>query len=122
VSARSELGATGERLAVAHLEAKGYRVLARNRRLPPWGEIDIVAERDGLLVFVEVRTRRGGTFGDALASLTAAKRGRMVRAALRYAALHGDDAPPGRIDVIGISLDGQGRLLAVEHIENAVEG
>lgn len=121
MTARGALGAAGERLAAAHLERGGYRIRARNVRLPPWGEIDIVAERDGTLVFVEVRTRRGETFGSPLASITAAKRSRMLHAAGRYLTDLGDDAPPARIDVIGVSFDARGVLRAIEHVENAVE-
>src|SRR5437764_1228707 len=107
---RAGLGAAGERLAAAHLAARGYRIVGRNVRLPPWGEIDILAEHDGVLVFVEVRTRRGDRFGDALASITATKRARMLRAATRYLMQFGDDPPPARIDVVGVSLDTWGRL------------
>ncbi len=118
---RRELGAAGERLAAAHLERAGYRVRERNVRVPPWGEIDIVAERDGVLVLVEVRTRRGDRFGDALSSVTLAKQQRMRRAAQAYLGALGDDAPPARIDVVGVTLDSAGRLVSIAHIENAVE-
>ena len=53
---RRDLGDFGERLAAAHLEAKGYRIRERNFRTRE-GEIDIIAERGGTLVFVEVRNR-----------------------------------------------------------------
>ena len=122
VTPRTGLGLRGEQLAVAHLEQQSYRVRARNVRLPPWGEIDIVAERDGVLVLVEVRTRRGERFGGPLLSLSPAKRRRMLRAARVYLARLGDEQPPARIDVIGVALDARGRLAAIEHIENAVEG
>ena len=121
MTARAGLGARGEQLAAAHLERQGYTVRARNVRLPPWGEIDIVAERDGVLVLVEVRTRRGDRFGGPLDSLTPAKRRRMVRAAYAYLSRLGDDPPPARIDVIGVSLDLRGRLISIEQVENAVE-
>ena len=56
--ARRDLGAFGERLAAAQLEAKGYRIRERNFRTRE-GEVDIIAEHGSTLVFVEVRTRRG---------------------------------------------------------------
>jgi putative endonuclease len=122
MTARSQLGATGERLAAEYLESHGYQVRERNVRLPPWGEIDIVAARDGELVFVEVRVRRGDRYGTPLASVNPTKQRRMRRAAARYLTRLGDDAPPARIDVIAVELDNRGRLLSVEHVENAVEG
>jgi putative endonuclease len=118
---RQRLGAAGERLAARYLEGQGYRVVARNVRLPPWGEIDLVAERDGTLALVEVRVRRGQAFGGALASITPAKRARMVRAALAYLATLGDAAPPARIDVVAVTLDRLGRPVRIEHVVNAVE-
>ncbi len=118
---RRRLGAAGERLAARYLEGQGYRVVARNVRLPPWGEIDLVAERDGTLALVEVRVRRGQAFGGALGSITPAKRARMLRAALVYLAALGDAAPPARIDVVAVTLDRLGRLVRIEHVINAVE-
>ena len=69
---RQALGAFGERVAAAHLEAKGYRILERNYRRRE-GEIDIVAVSGGCLVFVEVRTRRGKERGSAVESVSPAK-------------------------------------------------
>jgi putative endonuclease len=121
MTARAGLGRLGERLAAAHLEGQGYRLLARNVRLPPWGEIDLVAEKAGILVLVEVRLRRGERYGGPLGSISPAKRARMLNAARAYLLARGDEARPARIDVVGITLDGRGRLVGVEHVENAVE-
>lgn len=119
---RMEWGALGERLAAEHLVASGYVLVARNVRVPPWGEIDIVAERDGVLALVEVRLRRGSRFGEAAASIGAAKHRRMRNAALRYLALQGEHAQPARIDLVAVALDSRGVLLGIEHLENVVEG
>lgn len=118
---RRRLGAAGERLAARYLEGQGYRVLAQSVRLPPWGEIDLVAERDGTLVLVEVRLRRGQAFGGALASIGPIKRMRLLRTALAYLATLGDAAPAARIDLVAITLDRAGRLVHIDHIPNAVE-
>ena len=51
---RKEIGKLGESIAVQFLEGKGFRVIARNYR-KPWGEIDIIAEKSGMVRFVEVK-------------------------------------------------------------------
>ncbi|MDO8616045.1 MAG: YraN family protein [Dehalococcoidia bacterium] len=115
---RRALGDFGERLAVQHLLAKGYRIRGRNVRIPE-GEIDIVAERGELLLFVEVRCRRGRSMGTAVESLTPAKQRRLVALAEAYG--QEDDLPPERrIDVIAVDLAPDGRLLSLQHIEGAV--
>ncbi|UCH86890.1 MAG: YraN family protein [Dehalococcoidia bacterium] len=115
---RRDLGAFGERVAVAHLEAKGYRIRARNFRCRE-GEIDIVAEDGDCLVFVEVRTRRGDAFGTPAESETAAKERRLLTVAQAYLQEHPDVPPNQRIDVVGVELS-RDRLLAVQHIEGAI--
>jgi putative endonuclease len=117
---RRQLGDFGERVAVAHLEAKGYRIRERNFRIRE-GEVDIIAERRGTLVFVEVRTRRGETFGSAAESVTASKAARILAAAQAYVQATEDCPADQRIDVIALSLASDGRVLSLEHIEGAVE-
>ena len=116
---RRALGDLGERLAVQHLLAKGYRIRERNFRFRE-GEIDIVAELGDLLAFIEVRCRRGGAMGTASESLTPAKRQRLVGLAEAYGQT--DDGLPERrrIDVIAVDFEPSGRLLSLEHIEGAV--
>ncbi len=82
---RKESGAHAEALAAAHLEAHGLAIVARNFR-NRYGELDLVARDGDTLVFVEVRLRRSGDFGGAAASITAAKRTRLVAAAQGYLA------------------------------------
>ena len=91
-----------EDLALAHLQAAGLQLAARNYRTPGrgGGEIDLVMrDRDGTLVFVEVRSRSGGGFGGAGASIGAAKRQRIVLAARHYL-LRLPSPPPCRFDVV----------------------
>ncbi len=118
--ARRDLGDFGERVAAAHLEAKGYRIRERNFRVRE-GEVDIIAERGGTLVFVEVRTRRGESMGSAAESVTAAKAARILAAAQSYLQTVEDCPADQRIDVIALSLASDGRVLSLEHIEGAVE-
>jgi putative endonuclease len=116
---RRALGDLGERLAADHLRAKGYRIRETNFRTRE-GEIDIIAEADGTVVFVEVRCRRGDSKGSAVESLPAAKQRRLVALADAYEQQR-DGLPEGRrIDVIALDLSPQGRLLSLHHIEGAV--
>lgn len=121
-SERAALGAFGERIAAGHLRRAGYEIVATNVPVRPFGEIDIVAWQNGVKILVEVRTRRGDRYGGAAWSLTPTKQRRMLRAATAYLATLGDDHVAARIDVVLVNLDRRGRLIGIEHIENAVEG
>jgi len=117
--ARRALGDFAERLAVQHLESKGYHVIDRNFRTRE-GEIDIVAQLDDLLTFVEVRCRRGALMGTALESLTPAKQRRLVALAEAYGQAHQGLPPERRIDVIAVELSPEGRLQSLQHLEGAI--
>ena len=118
--ARRDLGAFGERVAAAHLEAKGYRIRERNFRTRE-GEVDIIAQHGPTLVFVEVRTRRSNALGSPAESVTAAKAAHILAAAQAYIQAAQDCPADQRIDVIAVSLTPDGRVVAVEHIEGAVD-
>lgn len=117
---RRRLGDLGERLAEQHLLAAGYHVREKNFRTR-LGEIDIVAEKAGVLVFVEVRTRRGSTMGTAAESLTPAKQKRLVSLAASYAQTRSDLPEGRRIDLIAVDLAPNGKILSLQHIQGAVE-
>ena len=76
-------GAQAEALAATFLERRGLKVLARNYRCR-MGEIDLVAQDGATVVFVEVRSRTSSAFGGARASITSAKRQRLLKAARHY--------------------------------------
>lgn len=113
------LGDLGERLAVQHLLAKGYRIRERNFRVRE-GEIDIIAEYGDLLAFVEVRCRRGDAMGTAGESLTPAKQRRLLGLAEAYGQARDGLPAQRRIDVIAIDFGQGGRLLSLDHIEGAI--
>lgn len=111
--ASSCTGRAGETIAAAFLEMCGYRVLARNMRCGPL-EIDIVAERDGRLALVEVRTRSSTSHGRPEESVRFRKRHNLRRAAAHLAATRPDLAGrPLRIDLIAIERSAFG--LALRH-------
>ncbi len=107
------VGDGGEDRALAHLLRAGLRLVERNYRVAGGprvrgGEIDLVLrDRDGTLVFVEVRTRATRSHGGAAATVSAVKQQRLVRAARHYL-MRFASPPPCRFDVVAI--DG-------EHIE-----
>lgn len=118
---RPSLARTGEDLAAEHLARRGYEVVARNARTR-YGEIDVIAHRPGLLVFVEVKTRRrDGGAGSALEAIDRRKTVRVRRLAAAWLA-----ETPGRpraedlrFDVIAVTTDASGRLLELDHLEGA---
>ena len=98
---RQQLGIVGEELAVAALIGRGYAIVAR-RYSTERGEIDIIAEDGGTLVFVEVRARATGEFGRAAESITAAKQRQVTRMAIEYLARKAIADRPCRFDVVAI--------------------
>ncbi len=98
-----EAGRSAEARARALLEREGLTFVAGNVRYR-FGELDLVMEDGGTLVFVEVRERAGIRFGGAAASIDARKRLRLSRAAQRYLqqAFGSRRVPPCRFDVVAI--------------------
>lgn len=89
-------GARAEDLCAELLRAAGLRLLERNWRCRV-GEIDLIAEEKGTVVFAEVRSRSGAGFGGAAESITSAKRSRLIAAARLY--LYGRPEANCRFDV-----------------------
>ena len=100
-------GDAAEDAALAHLLGAGLRLLERNYRVGGGpnrhaGEVDLVMlDRDGTLVFVEVRARADASHGGAAASVTATKQRRLIYAAQHYLQRHASP-PPCRFDVVAI--------------------
>ncbi len=116
---RREVGILGEKIAVEYLKTRGYVIRETNFRSRE-GEIDIVAEQDDYLVFVEVRTRKSLHFGTPEESVTRAKREKLIEVALVYLQAHRKLPPFWRIDVVAVELDQQDKPSRIELIENAV--
>jgi putative endonuclease len=113
------IGFLGEQLAAQHLQSHGYTIIERNWRFT-LGEIDIVAQQGETLVFVEVRARQDENTENAFASITPAKRRKMLRAAYAYASAHNlPDNALWRIDVIAVAFP-RGKHPLIEHAEDAL--
>lgn len=96
-------GEQAEQLACHYLQARGLRLTQRNYHCR-LGEIDLIMEDRKSLVFIEVRYRRKGRFGDAIDSITPAKRTRLIAAAQHYLQRTGGaQNKPCRFDVVGIT-------------------
>jgi putative endonuclease len=116
---RAKLGAAGEQLAAGHLQRLGYVIIERNHRTR-WGELDLIAHADGTLVFVEVKTRRrSARAGSPFEAVGPRKQAQVRRMAAGWLAQvhdrpHAEDL---RFDVIGVTVDGAGALVELEHRE-----
>lgn len=116
---RQSLGILGEDLACAELLRRGYAILARRYRTR-FGEIDIITERDQVVVFVEVKARRSRRFGTAAEAIPIWKRRRIAAMALDYLAWTGRLTRRCRFDVVAI--DGVGTpAMTVRVIEDAFQ-
>jgi putative endonuclease len=116
---RHQFGQAGEAWAEQFLRAKGYRILERNLRTS-LGELDLVAEDSGVLVFVEVKARATDAFGGALLAVDRRKQAKLVKLAAQYMAQRHLSDKPCRFDVVLV----QGQPSSheqIEHLQNAFE-
>jgi putative endonuclease len=110
-------GERGERMARWYLLLHGYRILGRNY-LCPLGEIDIVAMKGEVIVFVEVRTRQAEAMLNPLESINNLKLANMIEAARHYMTSHGRSGSRSRFDIISIRSAGPLKN-RIHHFQNA---
>ena len=115
---KKHTGERGEDIAAWHLQGKGYNIVARNWQCTR-GELDIIATKDEVLVFVEVRTRHAPNTEAALISITPRKRERLIASAYTYIEEQALDNPLWRIDVVAVALPRYGQPI-IEHVEDAL--
>ena len=115
------VGSLGEEIAARFLRAKGYKITGRNVKTY-LGEIDIVAERRGTIIFIEVKTRRSDGFGPPYNLITRKKKKKLIQCTFSYFGLKGTKDKPRQIDIISVELDNaSGNVKQIEHFENAIE-
>ena len=113
----TELGARGEDAAADGYRRRGYRIVARNWRCR-LGELDLVAERRGVLVFCEVKSRRGGTsFGSGYEAVTWRKQAKLRALAEAFLQATGTRPQAIRFDVASVTV--RAERSAVEVFEDA---
>jgi putative endonuclease len=113
---RGALGRAGEEATVAAYEARGFHLLARNWRCA-LGELDLVVHRRGLLVFCEVKTRGGSSFGGGFDAVTREKRRKLRRLAEAYLLAERPPHTDVRFDVASAEVRQQ--TIAVQLYEDA---
>lgn len=111
----NDVGKNGEDLAAEYLIKQGYRIRHRNWRCGR-KELDIVAFKNGVLVFVEVKTRSSEKFGSPVEAMTEQKMKRLMMAANTYVNCYKLDSPV-RFDVL--SIVGLPSNMRITHIEDA---
>lgn len=115
---RKKLGFRGEQIAAEYLKKKGYTILEYSYR-SKLGEIDLVVCKDQYICFVEVKTRKGNTFGPPQAAVDQVKQQRIAKAALCYLKAYRLWEYNYRFDVISILIDEDNNPRHIDFIENA---
>lgn len=115
-AARQALGELGELIAARWLRRTGWRVVQRRFR-SGHRDIDLVVERDGTVVFVEVKARRGARFGHPIEAVNWRKQKELAKSAQVWIDRHGQPHEVYRFDVIGVLVDGE--QVRIRHVENA---
>ena len=116
---RLQFGREGESAAIAFLKKKGYRILEKNFRSKV-GEIDIIAEQAGAIIFVEVKARADHEFGHPFEALTPAKQKKIIQTARSFLARKRISDRPMQFDVVALTADPSGSW-KIEHLENAFQ-
>jgi putative endonuclease len=116
MAAHNDLGHKGEDMAVEYLQQEGYCILNRNWTNKGRKELDIVATKDDIIVFVEVKTRRLGSITTPLSAVDGRKQHRVVLAADSYLKTYRIDQSC-RFDVVCIVYND--KASRIEHIEGA---
>lgn len=113
------IGRHGEDLACAWLQRAGYSILERNWRCP-YGELDIIAEREGVVIGVEVKTRTNDAAGEPEEAVTPGKQRKLILTLQSYLMEHGDEQRPYQLDVIAVRLASGGAHLETRHYAAAI--
>ena len=112
---RHLFGSDGESAAAAYLKRRGYVIVGQNYACR-FGEIDVIARKDGFIVFVEVKTRKNEQFAAPREFVTAKKQERILKTAMLWLQENDCELQP-RFDVIEVIGEGRGRQL--RHLEDA---
>lgn len=113
------IGRLGEDLAATWLQRHGYTILERNWRRP-CGELDLIVERDGEIIGVEVKTRSSARMGEPEEAVTRAKQRKLLLTMQTYLMETGAEQRPYRLDVLAVRLAPGGAHLETRHYPAAI--
>ena len=123
-NSRKNIGLLGENIAKRFLESRGYKILAQNYK-KPWGEIDLIAEKEGIVVFCEVKTNSkkfpGHDFSPEM-RVNSLKARHIIRTAELLMNSRFSGNREWRIDIIAVTLDSFAGKALIKHFKNAVTG
>lgn len=114
---QQQVGQQGETVAADYLLAQGYEILDRNYH-SRFGEVDLVAEKDQCIVFVEVKTRTSDSFGLPEESVTPEKLEKIYDTALLWLQDHPDKPDDWRVDVVAVLMDRVMKPHDIQHFIN----
>jgi putative endonuclease len=117
---RIRFGRRAEWVALLLLLLKGYRPRHRNWR-GAGGELDLVVERRGEIVFVEVKARSSDLYGGAVAAVNAEKQRNLVRTSAAYLSNHGLWERPSRFDIVTVERVERFPFWKIRHFKNAFQ-
>ncbi|OGN16425.1 MAG: hypothetical protein A3C88_01220 [Candidatus Yanofskybacteria bacterium RIFCSPHIGHO2_02_FULL_50_12] len=118
-SSLSELGFVAEHYAAEYLKSKGYRIIGHNYR-KPWGEIDVISMKEGILIFVEVKANKKDLPGfEPELRVNHGKQFRMARIARTYLADYKyDPDQPWQLDVVSVAFNKEQGVAKIRHYKN----
>ncbi|HHW46303.1 MAG TPA: YraN family protein [Clostridiales bacterium] len=113
------IGSAGEQIACDYIKAQGKRVITKNYH-SRYGEIDIIAEDDKYILFIEVKTRAANSFGTPAEAVSKIKINKIIKTAYDYIAKNPTNLQP-RFDVVEIitAKTGEFEDVKINHIQNA---
>lgn len=115
---KKSLGKKGEEFAASYLKNKGYEIIAKNQMVGH-GEIDLIAKKDDLYVFIEVKTRKGEEYTGLLDSIDKRKEENLIKSVEKYLAENNLEDFDFRIDLIGIIMK-FGKVRKIEYVEGVL--
>ncbi|MEG0770424.1 MAG: YraN family protein [Clostridia bacterium] len=117
INIKKSRGNKGENEALEYLKKDGYKILEKNYTALKMGEIDIIAEKDGYIIFVEVKTRSENSIASPQEFVTPSKQQKIIKSATFYLMNNKTDLQP-RFDIIEVFIEFT-KIERINHIENA---
>ena len=114
----TQQGKFGEAIALKYLQNRGYSLLHQNYYIRP-GELDLIMQKNGIIVFVEVKLRLGKNFGSSAEALTANKKRKLIRAILTF--LQTTQYHRWQLDFIAIDYNQPTKTAQIQHFSNVLE-